>query len=237
MVQFRAGSTGGRALVAAALVTVLGGCGHSAGGDGKKPAGASPTATATAQSTGVEDTAAASGGTLGAAGSACRLPVTFDIAAGWKAEAIDAGAGLSKASKGSDGGANGDLAEALLHQGPVTASCEVDAKPAGNIGFLRVWTGKTGKADAGSVLREFVAAEDNVTQAKYHSFKTGGGLSAVEVTYLYKSKLLDETKKECAFAVTTPNGPVVLHLGGMDTEEHDAMLPAYELAKQTLKVS
>jgi len=37
--------------------------------------------------------------------------------------------------------------------------------------------------------------------------------------------------------VSTADGPVVLHLGGMDTAEHTAMLPAYELAKQTLRTA
>ncbi|MGW4567701.1 lipoprotein, partial [Streptomyces sp. NPDC004561] len=131
----------------------------------------------------------------------------------------------------------GALADALLRQGPVKAACEIDAKPAGDIGFLRVWTGTPGGADARGVLRAFVAAEDNVSKERYRAIRTGGGLDGVEVEYLYTSKLLDETKKESAFAVSTPHGPVVVHLGGMDTEEHDAMLPAYELAKRSMALS
>ncbi|KOV56159.1 hypothetical protein ADK64_41460 [Streptomyces sp. MMG1121] len=53
----------------------------------------------------------------------------------------------------------------------------------------------------------------------------------------HTSKLLEETKKETALAVSTPDGPVVLHLGGMDMEEHEAMRPAYELARQTLELA
>lgn len=211
------------------LATALSGCSESSGPDGKgnpSTSSASKPAKATA-----------SGGTIGAAGSACELPVSFDIAKDWKPKAVDSKAELSKASKGSDDDLSGALADAFLRQGPVTAACEIDAKPAGNIGFLRVWTGKAGDGDAGSVLREFVAAEDNVSKAKYHAFKTGGGLPGVEVEYLYTSKLLEETKKESAFAVGTPDGPVVLHLGGMDTEEHEAMRPAYDLAKQTIQLA
>ncbi|MFG2359514.1 lipoprotein [Streptomyces sp. NPDC048521] len=218
----------GIAVGTALLATALSGCAESSGPDGK----GRPSASSTPEPA----KATASGGTIGAAGSACKLPVSFDIAKDWKAKAVDADAELSKATKGSDDDLGGALAEAFLRQGPVTAACEIDAKPAGNIGFLRVWTGKAGDGDAGSVLREFVAAEDNVSKAKYHSFKTGGGVSGVEVEYLYTSKLLDETKKESAFAVSTPGGPVVLHLGGMDTEEHEAMRPAYDLAKQTLEL-
>ncbi|MQY34287.1 hypothetical protein SRB17_22530 [Streptomyces sp. RB17] len=231
--QVRVGSVAGAVVVAVALAATLGGCAKSADGAGKSASSAS----SDAQSEGARETATASGGSIGAAGSACELPVRFDIAKRWKARAIDAEAELSKASKGSDGDLSGSLADAFLRQGPVTAACEIDAKPAGHIGFLRVWTGKAGKADAGSVLRGFVAAEDNAGKAKYHSFRTGGGLTGVEVEYLYTSKLLDETKKETALAVGTPDGPVVLHLGGMDSEEHEAMRPAYELAKQTLELS
>ncbi|MFF8726858.1 lipoprotein [Streptomyces sp. NPDC015171] len=236
--QVRVGTVGGRVIVAAALAAVLGGCAESADDDGKKSASASPGTSGTAAgNTGAKDTAAARGGSIGAAGSACELPVRFDVAKHWKAKPIDAEKELAKASKGEDGDLSGALADAFLRQGPVTSACEIDAKPAGNIGFLRVWTGKPGGADAGGVLRAFVAAEDNTSKPEYHSFKTGGGLAAVEVEYLYTSKLLEETKKESAFAVSTPDGPVVLHLGGMDTEEHEEMRPAYDLAKRTLTLS
>ncbi|MFI1069259.1 lipoprotein [Streptomyces puniciscabiei] len=231
--QVKSGSVRGAVVVAVALATTLGGCAKSGDGEGKNASSASPTA----QSEGAGGAATASGGSIGAAGSACELPVRFDLAEHWKAEAIDAEAELSKASKGSDGDLTGSLADAFLRQGPVTAACEIDAKPAGHIGFLRVWTGKAGKTDPGSVLREFVAAEDNVSKERYHSFRTAGGLSGVEVEYLCTSKLLGETKKETALAVGTPGGPVVLHLGGMDTEEHEAMRPAYELAKRTLELT
>ncbi|MEW2260163.1 lipoprotein [Streptomyces sp. NPDC047869] len=222
------GLTAGTALLAA----VMSGCAGSSGADGKGRSDSPAKAEAT---TGAAAGTAASAGTIGAAGSACELPVSFDLAKHWKAKGIDAGAEMSKASKGSDS-LSGDLAEAFLRQGPVTTACEIDAKPAGNIGFLRVWTGKPGDADARTVLREFLAAEDNVSEEKYHSFRTAAGVAGVEVEYLYTSKLLEETKKETALAVGTPDGPVVLHLGGMDTAEHEEMRPAYELAKRTLRV-
>ncbi|MGQ5633442.1 MULTISPECIES: lipoprotein [unclassified Streptomyces] len=227
--RVRVGFVGRGAAVAVALATLLGGCAGSADGDGKSAAGASPSGRSEA------DAAAAKGGSVGAAGSDCALPVRFDVAEDWKAKAIDAE--QSKASKGSGDDLSAAVADALLHQGPVTAACEIDAKPAGHIGFLRVWTGKAGAAAPGTVLRQFVAAEDGAGKATYRSVRTGGGLKAVEVEYLYTSKLLGETKKETALAVGTPDGPVVLHLGGMDTEEHEAMRPAYELAKQTLRLS
>ncbi|AYN43438.1 hypothetical protein D9753_02480 [Streptomyces dangxiongensis] len=222
----------GTAVGTALLATALSGCAGSGGTDGKGRPGASGTPASASASASAK--ASPSGGTIGAVGSACELPVSFGVARHWKAKSIDAAKELSEASGKPDDDLGGALADSLLRQGPVTAACEIDAKPAGNIGFLRVWTGRTGDADAGGVLRAFVAAEDNVSKAKYHSFTTGGGVPAVEVEYLYTSKILEETKKESAFAVSTPDGPVVLHLGGMDTEEHEAMRPAYDLAKRTL---
>ncbi|MFJ1967693.1 lipoprotein [Streptomyces sp. NPDC087903] len=221
----------------ALLAGVLAGCAEAADEDGK--AQAKTSAGASAAASGDDRTVARSGGTIGAEGSACELPVTFDIAKEWKAEAVESGTASDSATSGS-----GDLedeladevADSLLRQGPVTAACEVDAKPAGNIGYLRVWTGKAGSDSARSVLEAFVGAEEQASKAKYRSFKAGDVVGA-EVEYLYTSAILEETKKERALAVTTPEGPVVLHLGGMDTEEHEAMLPALELAKRTLRVS
>ncbi|WP_069759816.1 lipoprotein [Streptomyces sp. LUP47B] len=206
-----AGNTRLRIVHAALLAGVLTGCSEAAEGDDSK---ASAHPSATAETSPPDDTAATGGGTIGAAGSACELPVTFDIAKSWKAEAV----------------------EAPLSQGPVSLACEIDAKPAGNIGFLRVWAGKSGDADTQAVLEAFVAAEDGVTKEKYRTFTTGG-VSGVEVEYLYTSELLEETKKESAFAVTTADGPVVVHLGGLDTAEHEEMLPAYELARRTLRTA
>ncbi|PWI13329.1 hypothetical protein DI272_03665 [Streptomyces sp. Act143] len=226
---------------AALLAGVLAGCsGAGAGEDGAgqdsdspsspsaSAAKSSPTSTATSTAARAEG-----GGTIGAAGSACLLPVRFDLAAEWKADAIDGSAADAEAKGGDTPVADEDLA-ALLRQGPVTVVCEVDAKPAGHLGFLRVFTGGPGEGgDARAVLEGFVAAQDGATKAKYGTFEAGG-LPGVEVDYLSTNELLGETKQECAFAVVTPDGPVVVHLGGADTEEHQDMLPAYELAKKTL---
>ncbi|MFF7167419.1 lipoprotein [Streptomyces sp. NPDC008086] len=228
----------------AVLAGVLSGCAGAAEDDTKASASASASAdsTASAETAGDDDggSGVKSGGSIGAAGSACELPVTFDIAQYWEAEAVDSG--TKKDTSGGNGSADAEddelaqeIADALLHQGPVTAACEVDAKPAGNIGFLRIWTGEPGAEDARGVLEAFLADETGVSKAKYSAFKTGG-VAGAEVKYLVTSELLEETKEETALAVTTEKGPIVIHLGGMDTEEHRAMLPAYELAKKTLRV-
>ncbi|MEU0598558.1 lipoprotein [Streptomyces sp. NPDC006393] len=225
-----------RGAVAAAVLLggALTGCSQASDDDGHR-ASRTPT---TATDTGTADTStgagaeasggvARRGGSVGAAGSACPLPVSFDVAADWKAKAVDANAGGDSAEAEA-------FADAFLRVGPVTATCEIDAKPAGNIGFLRVYAGKPGSGDARSVLRAFLADEGDVSKERYTPF-TAGGLDGVQVEYLHTSKALDESSKESALAVVTPKGPVVLHLGGLDTEEHDQMLPAYELAKRTLR--
>ncbi|MDX3227442.1 lipoprotein [Streptomyces sp. ME19-01-6] len=169
---------------------------------------------------------AAASGELGGRDTACALPVRFSLAKSWKAEAV-------KEVEGADP----ELGSTLLEQGPVTLVCEIDAKPAGHIGFLRVWTGDKGKAAAGTkprqLLKAFMAGEKHVRDARYSEVKAGD-LPAAEISYILDDPDLDESKRERALAVMTPQGGVVLHLGGLDSEEHEAMLPAYELAKQTM---
>lgn len=169
---------------------------------------------------------AAASGELGGRDTACALPVRFSLAKSWKPEAVKELAG-----------ADPELGSTLLSQGPVTLVCEIDAKPAGHIGFLRVWTGDKGKAAAGTeprqLLKAFMAEEKGVRDAQYSDVKAGD-LPAAEISYILDNPDLDESKRERALAVVTPKGGVVLHLGGLDSGEHDAMLPAYELAKQTM---
>ncbi|WP_344361138.1 lipoprotein [Streptomyces gobitricini] len=150
---------------------------------------------------------------LGGRGTPCPLPVTFETAPRWTAEAVTSEFGT-------------------LDQGPVTLACEIDAKPAGNIGFIRVWTGDAAGATPREVLEGFVGAEKDATKIRYRETKAGA-LPATEVTLTVSGEFTDGPKPERAFAVATPRGAVVVHLGGLDAEEHGAMLPAYELAKRT----
>lgn len=238
-----------RGLIPAVLAAVtLAGCSSSTGADDGRPGGPAASsapakaAEAGADKAGAKKTGAAEagaektgtgatkvaekGGQVGGAGSACELPVTFDIAADWKPRGVTMNPDPELAEV---------LAE-LSEQGPVKVACEVDAKPAGNIGFLRVWQGGASEGDARAVLKAFLADSPNGAEAATYTQVTAGALAAAEVGYTTHSELLDEPKKERAFAVATPDGPVVVHLGGMDTEEHTAMLPAFELAKKTLKL-
>ncbi|MFF6781649.1 lipoprotein [Streptomyces sp. NPDC012510] len=227
----------------ALLAGVMTGCSESAAGGDAKPS-ASATESAKARATGDAEGSEAAvstverGGSVGAAGSACELPVTFDTAEKWRPEAVE-----TQAPGGGSGSEEdelaAELAEGLLHQGPFTAACEIDAKPAGNIGFIRVWTGEAGatEGDAKALLKKFVAAEGGTSEAEYSGFSSDSGVSGTEVEYLYTSEALNETKKERAFVAVTPGGPVVVHLGGLDSQEHERMLPAYELAKRTLRTT
>ncbi|MFI8961092.1 lipoprotein [Streptomyces sp. NPDC053493] len=208
------------ALLAAGLL--LTGCGTAATGDPAAPPATAPaTASATGEPSKSPDTAvgaAPAAGSLGGAGTACALPVSFSLAKDWRPKAVR-------------DPENPEFAE-LTRQGPATVRCEVDAKPAGNIGFLRVWTAPKGAARA--TLEGFVKAEKGSTGAVYKETKAGA-LPAVEVVYSVHSELLDETKEERAFAVESAKGTVIVHLGGLDSEEHKEMRPAYELARTSLK--
>ncbi|MFD9500369.1 lipoprotein [Streptomyces sp. NPDC060035] len=209
-----------RALVPAVLAAVaLAGCSSSSDGSDTVPDTGSSGDSAPSKA--AESITVEKGVTLGGPGSACELPVTFDLAADWKPNAVEVDPGS-------------DLAE-LGQQGSATMVCEIDAKPAGNLGYLRVWQGKASDTDPRKGLEDFVAGDPNASKVSYKETEAGSE-KAVEVTYTVEVELLDERKTERAFSVTTPKGPVVVHLGGLDSEEHQQMLPAYELAKKTLKL-
>ncbi|MEU5401242.1 lipoprotein [Streptomyces sp. NPDC005963] len=161
--------------------------------------------------------AVVAGGKVGIKGTPCELPVSFDHAADWTAEAVQE-----------------DTQFGLTAVGPVTLKCEIDAKPAGIVGFLRIWLGGKAGDDPRSVLEDFVA--ENAKDRKSEVFTKGeaGEFKVAEVSYLNVNEFLDTPRKERAFALSTPKGVVVFDLGGMDSVQHEAMLPAYELAKKTL---
>ncbi|MFD0151398.1 lipoprotein [Streptomyces sp. NPDC055721] len=211
---------------AAALLVggVLAGCGEVEPlpevTQGARPTAAPATAAPKATATSASPSSAVAGASLGGPRTACALPVSFTLAEQWEPEAI----------KDPE---NPEFA-ALMRQGPATVRCEADAKPAGHVGYLRVWTAE-GKGPARATLEGFVKAEKGSSAAVYRETKAGA-LPATEVTYTVHNEVMEETKEERAFAVATPKGTVIVHLGGLDTAEHRAMLPAYELARTTLKL-
>ncbi|MFE5511221.1 lipoprotein [Streptomyces sp. NPDC056529] len=203
---------------------LLTGCGGSEPRPEAVPGAPAPTAKpsdATPSAAGSPDAPAAAA-SLGGPGTACPLPVSFSLAKDWKPKAIELPTDPDLA----------DLAD-LARRGPAVMRCEIDAKPAGHIGFLRVWTVEKGSARA--ALEAFVKGDESSSAVSYREGRAGA-LPSVEATYTVRSALFDEDKEERAFAVATPRGVVVVDLGGSDTEEHRAMLPAYELARTSLKL-
>ncbi|MDP9794807.1 hypothetical protein J2S43_003319 [Catenuloplanes nepalensis] len=200
------------AAVLLALVPAVAACAA-----GPEEAGPAPSGSSSASSAAVPGVAEAA--RVGAADSGCALPVSFGIAASWTPKAVD----LS--------GLDAETAAALGKGGMVPA-CEIDAKPAGNIGFIRVYTGEHG--DLRATLTSFAGAD---AQAPAFTELQIGGVPAAEITYTSKSALDGTVEQEAAFAVDTPKGVVVVALDSFDDEEHAAMLPAYELAKSSLTVN
>lgn len=241
-----------RAVPAVALLAALAlaGCSSTARDDagarkaeektGTKAAGETAAGTTTGGGAAAGEAVAAKGGTVGGAGSACPLPVVFDLAASWKPKAV----GIDPDS---------EIAAALGVRGGTTLVCEIDAKPAGHLGYLRVWQGEKSNRTPRQVLEAFTADGTGTgagagTEAGTgagtragageitYAGTTAGDLPAAEAAYTVDDEPLDEPKKERAFAVCTPDGPVVIHLGGLDAQEHQEMLPAYELARKSLRL-
>ncbi|MFH8370555.1 lipoprotein [Streptomyces sp. NPDC018031] len=160
---------------------------------------------------------------LGDRGTACELPVHFTLATSWKAEAITP--------------ATVDRMGPLGRQGPLTPACELDARPTGHTGFLTVWSGTGGAAAPGgtprALLEKFVDDENFASDIEYRDTRAGG-LPATEVGYTVADLSAGEVRPERALAVMTGHGGVVIHLGGLNAAEHQALLPAFELAKRTL---
>jgi Uncharacterised lipoprotein len=166
----------------------------------------------------------AAGETIGAKGSACEMPLSFQTAADWKAEPIDPKQ-------------LGELAD-LAKVGDFTVVCEVDAKPAGNIGFLRVHVAEGLSGTPAERLQEFVkaavgkkeAANTEITDVRI------GAVQAAEASWETLDKEYDIRSKYAAFAINTKGGMVVVHLSPLDDGEFTGMQPAYELAKKTVKI-
>jgi hypothetical protein len=150
------------------------------------------------------DTAAKAGADVGPQGSACVLPVTFSAADKWKPE----------------------TAEQDFTSGGVRLLCEIDAKPAGSVGFIRVWQAD-GVTDAKAALEKFTAGEIGREQ-KY----TAGPLSGSEVEYVKGS---DSPAR--ALAVPAGGGIVVVSVSALSKDLFAKNLPAYELARSSLKAT
>ncbi|WP_431893627.1 lipoprotein [Micromonospora haikouensis] len=159
---------------------------------------------------------AEAGLTVGAPGSPCELPVTFSLPTGWTPEAV--------------------AEEATITLGGARLRCEVDAKPAGSVGFLRVWAADGSTGDGRATLEGFLADYGRVSEIEYRRVRRGP-LDLVEATFLQRSEFSGPNRQRALVADTLGGGPVLLTLGGMDTDEFEDMFPAYQLATRTFQVN
>jgi hypothetical protein len=197
----------GRGSIAALLIALaLTGCadeGDHPMADGTWSPPASPAPSGEAAAVGIPPPAAAAGKST----AACPKGLAFDLAKDWKAKPIA-----------------DDVA--MFDVGGNHPVCEVDGKPAGVIGFLRVYVSPHEPRKA---LETIVGAEKDVDKQGYEDVPVGGG-SGVEVVYT----IGDNARR--AFAVRAGSGSVLVTWGGLDVAEFNAGLAAYELAKHTAVV-
>ena len=125
------------ACAVALLSTLLTGC----SGDRRDDTAAAVPSSTLAASWGTDPKPAAGAAKLGDDRSPCALPVTFTIAKSWKASSVPDG---------------------LASQGGFTLRCEIDAKPAGHAGFLRVWVRPAGGDDPAAALDGFLAGQPGI---------------------------------------------------------------------------
>jgi hypothetical protein len=206
------------AVLGLAVVLTLTGC-ESGPKETAAPPASAPAATSAAPE------AAAKGELIGAKGTPCPMPLSFQTAADWKPTAVDVKA-------------LGELA-GLAKIGDFTVVCEIDAKPAGNIGFIRVHVAEGLSGLPREHLASFVKADGKgkeVSGEAYTDVQIAGG-QAAEVTWEVYSKVADQRTRYTAFALNTKTGAVVVRLAPFDEGEHAGMLPAYELAKQSVTLA
>lgn len=162
----------------------------------------------------------AAGDRIGPAGSPCELPVSFQVAKEWRAGSIEV--------------EQGDPFAELTRKGSLALVCEIKARLAGHVAFIRVWSGPAAGGGLRRALETYLEGED--VREQDWSEPTLGGTPGAEVVYRVYSELLGEIRTERAFAVRTPRGVVVVSLNGIESEEA-AVVSAYELAKRTLAVT
>lgn len=185
------------------MLLLIAGCGSNGSSSSDKPAQGKQDNGSAPWHDGVQPAAAAT--KVGGADTACPLPVAMDLPAKWKPVKLDAG---------------------LFRQGGLDALCEIDAKPAGAIGFLRVFVGPA--AEPRAALETFLAAQKDPRDPQYRETAVGKG-SGAEVTWTE-----EETGRRRAFAMSTPLKTVVMTAGSIDDSEYEQLLPAFLLAKQSL---
>ncbi|MEV4493404.1 lipoprotein [Micromonospora coxensis] len=150
---------------------------------------------------------AAAGVTVGPKGSTCPLPITFSVPAKWKVRAVTSGADRKT--------------------GPAVPICEIDAKPAGHIGFLRVWRIEGPAPRTPQItLDAFMDDDGRATERQYRRTKAGP-LDSFEASWA------GERARRRAILVSSLYGKVLITLDGADSDGFTAVFPAYQLAKSS----
>ncbi|MEU7847306.1 lipoprotein [Micromonospora parva] len=200
---------------------LLAGCGDDAAPTGATAGGPAPQATGEPW---YDEVAPASpGGTTGGTGSPCPVPVSFPLADGWTAKAIEP--------------PKGELAElvseALTKRGGTTMRCEVDGRSAGG-GFLRIWAADSPTGTPRAALEGFAAgAGETVTGAQFRDLRVGG-FDGTEMTWIATNPLAEEDSRNWGLAVQSAGQTLVFAVNeGLITERTD-VLPAYRLAVRGL---
>lgn len=165
------------------------------------PSSAASTGAVTADPAFSDPAPAAAGGKIGP-GTACAIPATLSTAAKWKPKDVS-GAGVTA--------------------GGVTLRCEIDAKPAGVLGFIRVYTYEGG--DAQQALTALLDSPLLGGKKSAEQRVKIGGKSGVEAALAAES-----TGPGRAFAA----GGVVVVWRGLDEAEFASGLPAYVLARTSI---
>ncbi|MEU8423048.1 lipoprotein [Micromonospora sp. NPDC048835] len=210
------------AVSAALTLGLLAGCGDDAAPAGS--AAGDPAPQATGEPWYDEVTPASASGTTGGAGSPCPVPVSFPLADGWTAKAIEPPKGeLAEL-----------LGEALTKRGGTTARCEVDGRPAGG-GFLRVWAADTPTVAPRAALEGFAAGSGETVSGQQFRDLRAGSFDVTEMTWLATNPLAEEeAARNWALAVQSAGQTLVFAVNeGLITERTD-VLPAYRLAVRGL---
>jgi hypothetical protein len=146
---------------------------------------------------------------VGPTGSACPMPVTFSVADKWKPTAVSDGTSKS-----------GELL------------CEISARATGQTGFIRVYR-MTDVADAQAALTRYTS-RPTYSGIKVTDVTTGLG-AGKQVSYSIDSS--GTTLPGMVFAAPVTGGAVLVSLDAIDEETQKANMPAFELAKSTLKAT
>lgn len=187
------------------------GCGGEAG----KPAPAKTTAapkesaaTPAAAASMADPRAAAAAGKVGF-GAGCPFPATFSTPARWKP--VDASGTGTVVGSG------------------IRLVCEIDGKPAGVVGFIRVWVRTPDATPPAALGRAFVNGwATKATELRSRDLPIAGAPGA-ELQFRQAGTL------NRVFVVALPAAVVIVNWGGTDDEEHVSGLPAYILARSTIK--